>query len=425
MVKTIDGNENYQCKVVKIKEYKKHPNADKLFIVTIDFNNVITGIEPTIGQLCVYFPVLSKINSEFLSSINGFSDNELNSDKDIKGFFTSKCRVKPIKLRGLPSEGYLHPLEDVNNFLGSNLKEGDEFNSYNNIIFCDKYVIKSKESKSFTKTKSPKISRLIDGQFIFHNDTSNLRKNIFNINPNDLIEISYKKHGTSLVVGNILTKRKLSFLERIGKKLGLSIKESEYAVIYSSRRVVKNEEETKNTQGYYNTDIWGLAKDTLKDKIPKGYTLYCEILGFLPDGGDIQKGYDYGCCIGSFKVYVYKITNTNQDGFIINLTPLQISQFCDKYNLNYSDTLMYYGYAKDLFNIDTNLHWHENFLRKLEEAYTEKNCYMCTKKVPEEGIVLVKENLFNYEAYKLKSFKFLEYEEKELEAENINLEDDN
>lgn len=29
MIKTIEGSKNYQCKVVKIKEYKKHPNADK------------------------------------------------------------------------------------------------------------------------------------------------------------------------------------------------------------------------------------------------------------------------------------------------------------------------------------------------------------------------------------------------------------
>jgi len=49
---------NYQAEIVEIKEYSKHPNADKLFLIPINFNNVITGVEPKIGDIMIYFPVI-------------------------------------------------------------------------------------------------------------------------------------------------------------------------------------------------------------------------------------------------------------------------------------------------------------------------------------------------------------------------------
>ena len=50
---------------------------------------------------------------------------------------------------------------------------------------------------------------------------------------------------------------------------------------------------------------------------------------------------------------------------------------------------------------------------------------MCVNKVPEEGIVIRKNNIFTYEAYKLKSFRFLEAESKQLDTGEANLEDTN
>ena len=420
---------NYQAEIIQIKEYKKHPNADKLFIVNVNFNTVITGVEPKVGDIMVYFPVMSKINPKFLSYINGFSNPALNSDQTVKGFFTDKCRVKPIKLRGLASEGYLHPINDLNacfitNFSSQNV--GQSFNEVDVDLICDKYVVKARQTglPRDKQQKSVKINRLVDNQFRLHVDTENLRKNVFKLSPEDMIGIHYKKHGTSWVVGNVLIKRQLSWLERLAKKLGVKVAESEHDFIYSSRKVVKNGYLNSNPRHYYSYDLWEDIKDRVKDKIPKGYTLYGEALGFTKDGGYIQKGYDYGCKPGEMKLYVYRITNTNEDGFKIELTDNQIKQFCDKYDLNYGDTIKYYGKAKDLYpKIPTDKHWHENLLLLLQDEHTEQDCYMCVNIVPEEGIVVTKESLFEYEAYKLKSFRFLDYEDKQLEAGEANIED--
>ena len=48
---------------------------------------------------------------------------------------------------------------------------------------------------------------------------------------------------------------------------------------------------------------------------------------------------------------------------------------------------------------------------------------MCTNKVPEEGIILRVERLEQYEAYKLKSKRFLLMESEEQEKEVSNIED--
>ena len=66
----------------------------------------------------------------------------------------------------------------------------------------------------------------------------------------------------------------------------------------------------------------------------------------------------------------------------------------------------------------------KDFLSHLEVTYNEKDCYMCTNKVPEEGIILRIEYLESYEAYKLKSKKFTLMESEAQEKEEINIEDE-
>ena len=50
---------------------------------------------------------------------------------------------------------------------------------------------------------------------------------------------------------------------------------------------------------------------------------------------------------------------------------------------------------------------------------------MCNNKVPEEGIVVRKESLFSCDSYKLKSFRFLEFETKQLDKGESDIESEN
>lgn len=278
--------------------------------------------------------------------------------------------------------------------------------------------------------------------------TENLRRNIHKIDPNDIIGIHYKKHGTSAVFANIPTKRPLKWYEKLLQKLGVKIDDIVYDIIYSSRNVIKNKHINPETgTGFYGEDVWGVVANEIKDLIPKNWTLYGEIIGYLPSGAPIQKNYDYGCIPESLdeqyksghntyqeklqhKFYVYKISIVNPDGKVIYLTDKQIEEYCEKVGLLYKDTFIYYGRAIDRFNykeegkewsLET---WREKFLEVLEATYNEKDCYMCTNKVPEEGIVLRIEKLESYEAYKLKSKRFVLMESEAQEKEEINIEDE-
>ena len=58
-----------------------------------------------------------------------------------------------------------------------------------------------------------------------------------------------------------------------------------------------------------------------------------------------------------------------------------------------------------------------------EKFYMEKECFMCYSKVPAEGVVIRKEIVEEFEAYKCKTFRFKTKESKELDKGIENIED--
>jgi len=571
-----EANPNYLAKIIKVTNLQKHPNADKLQMCLVDFQNVITGMDTKEGDVCVFFPLESAINVNFLAATNSFRDKEMNRDKDQAGFFESKGRVRAVKLRGEKSMGYIVPVETIESFVGYKISDhvGEEFDMIGDILMVKKYFVPSKNIQRIREGQKPRISRLIDGQVHLHVDTENLRKNVTNINPEDQISITYKMHGClpgdqkvkmyngktvpirdiqigdivlgydhkknrfvpsivinsgitgraeewftinktcnkndlggvqerlvctgnhrvfcvnrhkyieakNLKVGdkiisnvkkeftpvieaitsitsrdargnkskydietethnfvsggmlihnssgwcsNVLVKSDVGFVERCIRRIFILGDKVEHDFVFGSRKVVKNGDmqEGRKLQHFYDVDIWGIAKDELKEFIPKGYTFYFEIVGYTPSGAAIQSQYDYGCVQGEHKSYIYRITFTNADGVVRDLSTDEIREWASKMGFNYVPHF-YTGKAKDLFpELDVENHWHEEFMKKLEATYNGKNCFMCRNVVPEEGIVLRKESGFQFESYKLKSYEFLEYETKLLDEGVENIED--
>lgn len=424
-----EGSENYCCTVVVIKDLFPIKGADRILRTIVFSNDVIVSNSTKIGDRYLYFNSGTQLNEDFCKYNNLLDKKELNKDK-IKGLVSYKQRrIKCIKLKEVISDGILLPLESIWSLGDFNLvdfKEGDTFTTLNDILVCEKYFVPVRNANPRGKApKQPtKISRLVENQFYLHNDTENLRRNIHKISPDSMIGIHFKKHGTSFVAGNVLTAKSLRWYEKILKRLGVKIVDTEYDIVFSSRKVVKNKYlNPEKKQGYYSEDIWGIVAKEIGHLIPKGITLYGEILGYLPSGGAIQGLFDYGCNPGKHKFYVYKISSVNSDGKVIYFTDRQIEEFCEVNGLLFKDTFIYYGKAEDMFhNLKTDQHWHENFLAALEKRFNEKDCYMCVNPVPEEGIVLRVERLYEYEAYKLKSKRFLLAESEEQEKEITNIE---
>ena len=429
-------NPNYVCKLFQIKDINKHPNADRLQVVTVDYQTVITGLEAKEGDWYVYFPLECQIDSEFLKATNSYNDKSMNSNPEEKGFFGKSGRVKAVKLRDQPSMGYIVPWKLVADHYGvaPNVKtltdEGIYFDTLNGKLVVQKYVPVIKEGTprsnkvKYSKTKYKNSSKLIDNQVNLHVKTTNLLKVVNKLNPNDDVSITYKTHGTSFWVGNVLTKRKLKWYDKLLIKLGVKVQTTEYGIMYGSRRVIKS----KNHDQEPKNDIWFDIQCRLKNFIPKGFTFYGEAIGYNPCKFStyIQKDYDYGCNPGEYKLELYRVTYTDEDGKVYELNYQQIEELCSTIpedvikpsylffrgklkqfggsaNLYYNNYLLNksfneYFNEKDEFDIDT---WRNLLVDDLKKRFLEKDCFMCNNNVPEEGVVLRKENLL-YKSVKLK-----------------------
>jgi hypothetical protein len=427
-------NRNYCATVIEINNLVPLPNCDNVQAAIVFGNSVIVSKDVKKGDVGLFFPVETALSSEFLSANNLYRKPEFgNVDPEKKGFFEQSGRVKAMKFRGNKSEGFWIPLNSLE-YLGiglSDLAVGIEFDVLNGKDICKKYIPRGQRrsgGQNAARAKMPKLeNQIVEGQFKFHFDTEQLRKNVHKILPTDWISISDKWHGTSAIVANVLVNRKLSIVERIAQLFGITVQHTEYGLTYSSRRVVKGitGEAKKTAQHFYSEDIWGVVCKEIEQLIPKGFTVYGEIVGYTKDGGAIQAGYHYGCPHKEHRFLVYRVTVTNADGVTIELTWPQMKQFCEKFGLEMVKEF-YYGQAGNLFrDIEfTDIReWQQAFLEKLTATYVnDQMCPHNNNEVPAEGVVVRVDHLNECESFKLKNFKFLEWETKQLDQGVVDIE---
>lgn len=452
LVQSKNANVNYLAKIVKIENFHKHsdPEVTKLKCCCIDGFNIITGIDSEPG-LYVYFPTACCINPKFLSYANLYRHGELNVDQTKTGMFDDNGRVKAIRLRGELSEGFIIPIVVLENWVMSTVnvelkvEEGTEFDSIEHdgktFWVNKKYIPKNTRtpgapgSGNSGKGKQPKgLDKIIENQFRFHYDTVLIKKCPHVLHPSDLISITSKVHGTSGISAYVLCKQELNWKQKIARWL-TGEEFDKYDYLYSSRSVIKNQYYNKSVQGgFYGVDVWKYADDIVRPCLSKGMTAYYEIIGFLPNGGYIQKNYDYGCLppVGDeaytygkhFKVQIYRVTITDVSGKVHEFSAREVQLWAQMVGLTPVEQY-YYGYAKDLYpDLDPSEHWNENFLSKLandKKFYMECNSPTCDNKVPHEGIVIKIENMKS-EAFKLKCFKFLDGEGKALDKGEVDIE---
>lgn len=418
--------------IAKLINVRKHINADRLQCATVFGDQIITGLDSKEGDVGIYFDSNLCLSAEFLKANNLYRHKEKNADITKSGMFDDNGRVKCVTLRGEKSYGFWIPLSSLD-FIGkltSPLSEGYEFNEIAKIPICKKYVIQRTPGAPGSKNRKErkvKVSRIIDGQFKFHDDTDQLAKNIHHINPDDFIVLSWKMHGTSAITSKCLVNRKLSLIERALKYCHVKIRDTEYDSIYASRRVVKNEFESEK-QHFYSEDLWTrVGKDQFGDNLIHGESIYYEIVGYTKDGGMIQGPFDYGCEKGEYKIYVYRITQTNDQGKVIELQWNQLKQRCSVLGV-LTVPEIYYGPAKRVnskirsINVET---WRTHFLQYLKDTYVyDQDSKFCKTKLPEEGIVLRKEG-YQIEAYKLKNFRFLHFESDQKDKGTEDIEEQN
>jgi len=425
-------NPNYCATVVTLKTFVDLPGCDFIKAAIVFENNVIVSKDFKVGDVGLFFPVECQLSKEFLSANNLYRKPECgNIDITKSGFFEEHGRIKCVRFRGHKSEGFWIPLSSIDFALSPATRSmdfigGETFDQINSIEICRKYIPKSNNSGGLNATKAGcKLKDIIvEGQFAFHYDTENLKKNIHKIHPDDIISISEKFHGTSGVFSNVLINRKLSFIEKLLLKCGVKIQKTEYNIAYSSRKVIKSVTGPDKD----SNDLWNLVALEIQERIPKNYSIYGEICGYMPSGKAIQaapggKAYHYGCEKGKHQLFVYRVTSTNPDGKIIELNWPQKKEFCTKYGFEMVKEL-YYGTADQFFSWDTDflsdpedVEWQKALLKTIESEFVrDQLCPWNNGEVPAEGIVVCVDHLEGSESFKMKNYLFLEGESKLLDS---------
>lgn len=480
-----NGRKEYCATIVRIGELHPIEGSDFLCRTVVDgFDVVIRKDEVNTGDVMVYAQNETMLNKKFLGANNLFDIGEYEQNanrkevqklidegkkdeaKKLVGFFNKHGRVKMIRLRGCPSMGFLFGKDALvkwNRKLESlNLEEhiGEDFDTVLGELFIKVYVPplppqperKSKDAKRNKKLQQ--FDRIIPGEFAFHYDTEQLNRAIDRISPDSKIFVTVKVHGTSVIISNVKVRTPLQ-LNSAQKLLNKSIiraarKQGKkhllkklvpkckigYGNVYSSRSVIKNKYINQGVNsGFYGVDVWKSVNDWLFPHIPKGMTVYGEIVGYI-DGCStmIQKGYDYGCAPGENKFMAYRITTDTEDGRKREWEMTEVNAWLRELMKNKEMakrilplTVLYHGKAKDLYpELNTERHWHEDLLENMKHDRQllgmEENEPLCNNKVPREGICLRIDGDKVAECFKLKTDAFRMREQKEIDAGNVDIE---
>lgn len=328
----------YKATVLKIKNVRPHPNADRVQLATCHGNQVVVGLDVKEDHLGVYFPSDGQLSHDFCYANNLYREASLNKFPDERGgMFDSNRRVRAQKFRGEISDGFWVPLHQFGFIQVTGLDvEGFEFNEWGEVHICNKYVTPNTASavqkNSNKKTKTAKTSVM----FKEHFDTEHFGKYLDEFKKEELIVITEKLHGTSGRVAHVLIDRTLNWKDRIAKFFGVKVAESEWGYLNGTRRVVL--EETSGSQ-YHDPTIREIAFNKFKGNLRKGETAYFEIVGYETSGTSIMPGvdvsklndkellkrygnlmyYSYGCEPLTCEIYVYRITITNEEGQSVDL----------------------------------------------------------------------------------------------------------
>ena len=407
----------YSAYITTIHEIRKHSNADRLQCATIFGNNVIVDMSYKEGDRVVYFPVDGQLSAEFAAE-NNLVRVKAPDGTNTGGYLDPEKRnIRALKLRGEQSDGLAMPISCLEKYTDiSKLKDGDTINILNGVEICRKYIPRGKPSnpnpQSVSKTRKgkKKEDKVSYPWFKEHVDTAQLAYNQAAFHEGDLCVITLKMHGTSARTMNAIEVTK-KYPSKVGKLFGRKIKEiKQYKTVSGTRRTT-----LKNYDGgWYGSNAFREKyHNFFKERLPKGMEVFYEIVGWVNEDNPImgrcsnslvkdkefsrQYGpetvFSYGCEPGQNECYVYRMTMTNEDGFVTELPWWQVQNECEKMGVKCVPTF-------ERFTFTT---W-EDLMERVEKYYDGPD--PVGKTHIREGVVVRIENRPSFTAFKQKPFNF-------------------
>ena len=363
----------YRAYITQVTNIRPAENADRLNACEVFGNTTIIDKSITEDDTIVYFPSDGQISVEFGEKNNLFRRKD-DAGNNVGGFIDPvKRNITAIRLRGNRSDGLVLPLSCLNYCYAHGdasieLRVGDVIDGcVNGHEICQKYIPRRPDpsrAHSGNKTRKHKVSTA--PLFAEHADTEQLAYNLSAFKPGDEIEITLKMHGTSQRTGYlpVLKGYKRTFLDWLFRREGKPI--YDWGYVSGTRRVV-----LENYEGgfYGDNQFREQHSKAFEGKLNKGETVYYEVVGFTTSGqpimgdannkklndkefikqyGEVTR-FSYGCSpvgvavvqvpdtpysIGvdapQSDIYVYRMTMTNEDGFVVEYTPEFMRYRCEQ-----------------------------------------------------------------------------------------------
>lgn len=416
----------YNAYVTKLKNVRPHSNADRMLLADCFGNTICVGLGAKNGDIGVYFPTDGQLSVEYTEKNNLVRKKDENG-KNIGGYLDpDKRNITAIRLRGEKSDGLFMPLESLE-YTGvdiSTLTEGTIINVVNGHEICCKYIPRQKTRSNngggkVNRTRKKKV--VIAPLFAEHADTEQLAYNLNAFKEGDLVEITLKMHGTSGRTGYLpkITGYKRTLLDRLFRKEGTPI--YDWGYVTGTRRVVLEDYDG----GFYGDNSFREQHAAFfEGKLQKGETVYYEIVGFTNTGVPIMGTVDnkktqdkefikkygktttfsYGCAPSDEEkpqsaCYVYRMTMTNEDGFVVEYSPDYMRYRCEQMGAKCVPVL-WKGYIPDSVEFTAG----EYIKERAEQCYDGPDPVGLTH--VREGVVARIVNRPKFAAFKHKNFSF-------------------
>lgn len=450
----------YNAYVTRLKNVRPHSNADRMLLADCFGNTICVGLNAKNGDIGIYFPTDGQLSAEYVEQNNLVRKKDENG-KNIGGYLDPEKRnITAIKLRGEKSDGLFMPLESLE-YTGvdiSTLTEGTIINIVNGHEICCKYIPRQKTSSNngggkANKTRKKKVA--VAPLFAEHADTEQLAYNLNAFKAGDFVEITLKMHGTSGRTGylpifkgyqsriplfnrlaNMKNPPKGAYARKLyDRAVAFSVPVYDWGYVSGTRRVVLEDFEG----GFYGDNSFREPHAKFfEGKLQKGETVYYEIVGFTNTGAPIMGTVDnkktqdkefikkygktttfsYGCApepileysphpcgecthvkVPQSACYVYRMTMTNEDGFVTEYSPDFMRYRCEQMGAKYVP-LLWKGIIPDSVEFTAG-----EYIKEKAELFYDGSDPIGKTHV-REGVVARIVNRPKFTAFKHKNFSF-------------------
>jgi len=329
-------NSNYAAQVVEIKSLTDLAGCDNVVGTPLLGFQAIVGKDTEQGDLGIVFTAETQLSEEYARKNNLHRHGNLNDNEGSKGYLEDNRRVRAMKFRGHRSDALFMPLESlsyIKNLDITQFKVGDTFDKIGDSEICKKYVLPRTRREQRIEKNKEKFVR-VDKKFLpEHYDTDNYFRNTEVISTGRWVTITQKLHGTSIRIGNTVVARKLSWRDKVAKRAGVKVADTEMDYVFGSRKVIKDIN-NPNQNHFYNSDIWTEEGAKLSGSLPENFLVYGELVGWTKEGAPLQKNYTYQVPNRTCDLYVYRVAFVNNQGIVTDLSWEQTKEFCHDRGLN-------------------------------------------------------------------------------------------